>query len=115
MAVCGDIAAGGSKAGGGSWTAFSAAALRAMYTPTATAITTAMTSILSARKAPARATNEVDGVSMMCLTSGRSELQRHPIHAIAQAGGLGAIVEHVAQVAAATMAERLDPLHAERR
>src|SRR5437764_5170482 len=41
------------------------------------------------------------------------ELQRHRVHAVAQAGGRRAVVEHVTQMAAASRAAHLVALHAE--
>jgi hypothetical protein len=45
---------------------------------------------------------------------GRREFQRHAVHAIAQAGRLRAVVEDVAEMAAAAMARDRSPRHAER-
>ena len=39
------------------------------------------------------------------------ELQRHAVHAVAQAGGLGPVVEHVAEMAAAATAMHLGAQH----
>ncbi len=41
------------------------------------------------------------------------EAQRQPVHAIAQTGGLGTIVENMAEMAAAAAAQRFGPDHHE--
>jgi hypothetical protein len=46
-----------------------------------------------------------------CGGSGHAELQRQPVHAVAQAGRLRPVVEHVAEVPAAARAQHFGALH----